>query len=467
MNRPSLIVLLSLAAAAVAWPCVCAEASPACAYLRADVIFLGRVSFTNHEGSSGVQATLVRFDLEETFKGIPAETKRVWVDPGSFSSCYEVYNPGERYLIFAYRVFENPADALAMMLKPPGGKSKPLPPGIDPAHPPNIYWAPECSGSRPADRFPHIELDYAMLRAYRAGEPSPRIFGRVYLAPYRGWPELSGPQLKGAQVTLTGNGTTLRTTTATDGTFALAEALPGDYSVTAELPPYTPAQPHTTLTVPKIGCAYEDITLRTTSKLEGVVLDHQGHPAARIPVGVSVLTATQGNYPVGLGEQTDAEGKFVITGVPEADLHLSYGGGDSPSTEIPYPLVYYPDSPSPSQAVTLRLRLGEQRTGIVLRLPPPYNIGHIALRAVRANGHPVSGLDIHARLDGRYAESATTNAKGAAAVPCVEGFQYQLEASALAGRARRSGVIRSRPVTIVCGKDSGPLTLTLERERRF
>jgi hypothetical protein len=46
--------------------CDCRGPKPACAYVGADAIFLGRVSFTNHNRSGGFnQATLVRFDIEE------------------------------------------------------------------------------------------------------------------------------------------------------------------------------------------------------------------------------------------------------------------------------------------------------------------------------------------------------------------------------------------------------------------
>jgi hypothetical protein len=80
--------------------CNCGPPKPACAYLAADAIFLGLVSFTNHDGSGRfAQATLVRFDVEERFKGVAPEVHRIWVDPGSLSTCYENYHLGARYLI--------------------------------------------------------------------------------------------------------------------------------------------------------------------------------------------------------------------------------------------------------------------------------------------------------------------------------------------------------------------------------
>lgn len=105
------------------------------------------------------------------------------------------------------------------------------------------------------------------------------MFGRVYLAPFRGWPRLNGPRLSGAQVVLTSGATTLRTATLADGTFMLPDAPAGYYSVSAQLPPFVPVQASRMLAVPEVGCGSEDVALRTTSKLEGVVFDHEGRPA--------------------------------------------------------------------------------------------------------------------------------------------------------------------------------------------
>ncbi len=463
-----MIIPLLVAGAGVAWPCDCRAPKPACAYVGADAIFLGRVSFTNDDGSGTfLQATLVRFDIEEVFKGIPPGTKQVWVDPGSFTSCYEEYHLGERYLIIAQHKAQVPGDAATMTLVPHKAKPKPLPPGIDPARPPIIYWAPECSGSRPADRFPHIEMDYAMLRSYRAGQALPRVFGRVYLAPFRGWPELNGPQLNGVRVTLTSNGTTLRTTTRPDGTFALADAPAGVYSISADLPPFVPAEPKTILTVPEVGCGSQDVALRTTSKLGGIVVDHHGRPTARVPVEVEVLSSTREEHSTTLGAQTDAKGRFAIEGIPDTEIRLSYGSDHPSSGDVPYPLAYYPDSTSLSKAGTLRLHVGEQRAGLVFRLLAPPKVGRVAVRVLRSDGSVVSGAFVNARLNGVYTEFAKTGPAGTAELPCLEGLQYQLEAQNLAGRSSGSGVIRNRPVPMVCGKDPGPFALALDHVERF
>ena len=464
VKRTHVIVLLTAADAVIARSCECAAPMPACAYVAADAIFVGRVSYTNDDRSGTfVQATLVRFDVEEIFKGISAGTKHIWVDPGSFTSCYQEYRLGERYLIVAQRRGHMASDSAAMTLAPRKANNKPLPPSIDPARPPIIYWAPECSGSRSADHFPHIDMDYAMLRAYRAGQPLPRAFGRVYLEPFRGWPELNGPPLPGARVTLTGNGKAIRTATRADGTFAVRDAPAGVYSIGAELPPFVSAQPRAILTIPEIGCGSGDFAMRTTTELRGVVLDHRGRAAARIPVEVEVLSTAREKYPTGLSSDTDAEGRFAVVGIPDVEVRLSCGSSHPSTTGVPFPLVYYPDSPLPSGAHTLRLHDGERRAGMVLRLPEAPEIVRVAVKVSRADGSAVNGAFVGALLDGDYTEVARTGAEGIAELPCLQGLRYQLDAQSPAGRPPWSGIVRSRPVPFRCGKNSGPLALTLDR----
>ena len=71
MNRNlGYLLLLVLGIPMSVRACSCGPPKPACAYLAADAIFLGRVSFTNDDGSGRfTQATLVTFDVEERFQG--------------------------------------------------------------------------------------------------------------------------------------------------------------------------------------------------------------------------------------------------------------------------------------------------------------------------------------------------------------------------------------------------------------
>jgi hypothetical protein len=136
----------------------------------ASIVFVGKVIFTDDDGSGTfIQKTLVHFEVEEAFKGLQPELRDVWVDPGSYTSCYATYRVGERYLVFGYGGALLPKDSAAVTLAPRKSKEKPLPPGIESKNPPRVYSAPECSGTRPIlpitkDSISH-ELDY--LRKYK------------------------------------------------------------------------------------------------------------------------------------------------------------------------------------------------------------------------------------------------------------------------------------------------------------
>ena len=121
--------------------CDCAPRPVARDAESASIVFVGRVVFTNEDGTGSVQQkTLVHFQIEESFQGLAPEIRDVWVDPGSFTDCYFQYSLGTRYIVFAYTETWLRQHRHVV-------SSKPLPAGFDRNNPPYVYWAPECSGT--------------------------------------------------------------------------------------------------------------------------------------------------------------------------------------------------------------------------------------------------------------------------------------------------------------------------------
>lgn len=141
---------LSLVSAVPSLGCECGPPGHASQYIKeASVAFVGSVVFTNDDGSGKfTQKTLVRFEVEEAFKGLGPEVHEIWVDPGSFTSCYAEYHIGERYLVFGYGGAVLPQDRSAVSIAAGESKTKPTPPRINLKSPPKVYFAPECSGTR-------------------------------------------------------------------------------------------------------------------------------------------------------------------------------------------------------------------------------------------------------------------------------------------------------------------------------
>jgi hypothetical protein len=115
--------------------CWCGLPGPASGYVNdASVVFVGKVLFNDDDGSGKfTQKTLVRFAVEESYKGLGPDIHDVWVDPGSFTSCYAAYPVGNRYLVFAHDRNAAPRDTLSITVVPTTtqSKPKPVPPGFD------------------------------------------------------------------------------------------------------------------------------------------------------------------------------------------------------------------------------------------------------------------------------------------------------------------------------------------------
>jgi hypothetical protein len=151
MKNIALLCALLLSLGGHSLACECRISGKVSKYLNAaDIVFVGRVVFTDDDGSGTFkQRTFVRFEIEEQFKGLEIGVRDVWADPGSFTSCYAKYDSGERYLVFAYRGAKMPVATSSVMAAPDGHYRKPVPAGIDAANPPPLYYAPECTGTLP------------------------------------------------------------------------------------------------------------------------------------------------------------------------------------------------------------------------------------------------------------------------------------------------------------------------------
>jgi hypothetical protein len=466
------LLALTVGAASL-WPCDCGLL-PVCAYRGADIIFLGRVTFTNHDYSVGLNhSTLVRFEVEESLRGVAAGVHEIWVDPGSFTSCYQEYRLENRYLIFGTRSPAFPEQTAAMTVNPGAtGPRKPVPRGIDPSSPPPIYFSPECAGSRHADGSAAFEEDLAMLRAETAGKAMPKVLGDIHLSPYWGWPWLDGPALNGAVIAISNAAVSLKTTTDPTGRFSIQDAPPGEYRVRADLTPYrmdpNPIRFSTTnsvngyLRIPEAGCGYTEVQLSTASSISGVVLDPSGKGAPKTPVSVR----TKGG-PFGVRELvavTDRNGRFTISGVPDADVYLSAGvDADSFPTNMNtrYRAVYYSDGDTTETASPLRLKFGEKRS-VVLRLGTPLKWGRVDVKVVDKDGRAKVGanVDLHG-----VPEIMTTGPRGLGSLRCLAGWKYELEASAWGEHSRPDGkreVLVASRTPLVCGDRKTPIVLVLD-----
>jgi hypothetical protein len=307
----------------------------------------------------------------------------------------------------------------------------------------------------------------------------PRILGHVYLRPFFGWPELDGPALAGARVTISNGVATLTTITDESGAFSLRDALTGDYAVQADLPPYrmnsestgntTTGVANGSLHVPEAGCGYTDVQLATTSAIQGVVRDPRGKRIPNVPVWIRVKEDAPGTHKV--FAITDRRGQFTISGVPDTDVYLLAGvdpemlsAGSTSTIETHYGIVYYPRGSSVEGASVLRLGLGEVRESLVLRLEHPLQKSRINVTVLNSDRRPQKGADISTY--GAGLGYTKTDGRGRGSVPCVRGLRYEVDARRQWQLGGKWEALGSSRVSFVCGADDIPIVLVLDHAPR-
>jgi hypothetical protein len=408
--------------------CEC-RLDPACSYVgRSDVIFLGKVAYSNDNGyGTFAQATLIRFEVEEAFKGLAPDVREVWVDPGSFTSCYATYPVGKRYLVFASSKLDFHNLVIMTVVNGPRGL-KPPPPGFDPSHPPAVYLANECSGTREvsANTEYFAAGDLAFLRAWKQGKSVTRVYGRVLDDSYPAWPAPHPPGLQGATVTLKGAAQEFSAMTDSEGVYSFDSIPPGQYSLDVALEGYRAFPPGAAYDLAPGACGYSEFNLLTDGLLEGIVKDFRGHPAPRIELVVQRVLP-DGSLDFMGQTMTDRKGAFRVSRVPRGDFRLGVNIDRLPTVDVPYGRFYYPGT---SQPTSFHLDLHEHRKGLTFNLPPPLKTRAVNVEVTWADSTPVSKANVLALWDdGGVAELAETDGSGSARLICLAGVPYRIRAT--------------------------------------
>lgn len=320
-----------------------------------------------------------------------------------------------------------------------------------------------------------------MLRAYRAGVPLPRVLGHVHLWPFLGWPDLDGPPVAGTEVTVYNGAVNLKTRADETGRFWLRDIPAGDYAVRADLRPYQMSpEPlrfwgtesvNGSLHVPETGCGYTEVQLVTTSTIQGTVLDPQGRGAEKIPVRLQMKEDPRRLRQ--LFAITDKQGRFTVSGVPDADVYVLAGvdfdllaGGTNVDMDMRYRTVYYPSGSSVETASPLRLRPGETRKSLVLRLGTPLRWNHVKVKVLDKDGRPRVGADVDL-YGGPGPVLTKTHQGGLGYLSCLSGWKYELEAAA--GHSQPDGkwdVLVTARTPFICGDQVSPIVLELDHTMR-
>jgi hypothetical protein len=456
----AITLLCALSFSFKSFSCECGAPGPACAYISAaPVVFVGTPIFSNDDGSGTFrQQTLYKFTVDEIFKGLPEGTKAVWVDPGSYTSCYAEYKLGVKLLVFASAGRFVPADTAAMTTAAPSGKKKPLPPGFDPEM--AVYYVPECTGTREAD---FAGDDIAWLRSWKKGDTRTRIQGIVVDS--LGWP------LSGVEVIANGVSGGRISNTDSAGAFGIEPVEPGQYNLSAKLANYHLAwKPQ--VDVPQHGCGYLRLPMDSPGVLSGTVVEKgHGKPVAGLELDILRLRGTEATIPDNIGhETTGTNGFYRYKDLPAGDYLIGVNLWSEPNVDTPYARTYAPGVPDRDQAHVIHLAAGQKLSGIRLQLPPRLRFRTVHVQVKWPDGSSV-GHGVSVTTD--ESESGVTDIEetkqdGSVSVQCFAARSCTIEAKkwlTKPGEDTTPQITASLPEQIGDAPISITLILTAKRSR--
>lgn len=287
--------------------CSCGPQLAACeAAWRYSAVFLGTILERNHNQDDTLlafqTAYLVRVD--ERFRGLRNGESEIFVDPDN-TTCGERFEVGKRYLLF---VTGDGTRSLESVLKP---QAVPRHWASHSSRP--VYFTSQCDGNRAIEEATE-DLDW--LRGVMKGEALARIFGRAV----QNRVDRYAIPVAGASISVDGENLSRHLLTDSNGNFAI-DLPPGEYSVRAERPPWTPSPPNQ-VSVQRGECAKRMLILGSRGVISGIVLDAKGLPVKG--VSVSLTPGLDRHGPRTALAETSADGRFRFEHVPSATYTMEY-----------------------------------------------------------------------------------------------------------------------------------------------
>lgn len=245
-------VIFGLVLSLAAFGCQCDtydRSTPFCeAHNEWKTVFLGTVIDHNHDDSKRSQWTNYLIRVDEVFKGMSPELKEVFIDPGSYTSCYRKYEPGKQYVFFA----EAPN---AERLPQWGLGGKEFPQRWDTKRGLPVYTVMGCNPTRLAESVP---ANVRWLRQKKQGIPMPtRVEGTVVFVEDR-------TRAAGATVQIEHESKRIiEQITDSDGKFVFLDVPAGGYLVRVRKEGYTPTEDFEIIDVEAGGgCAIRNFELK-------------------------------------------------------------------------------------------------------------------------------------------------------------------------------------------------------------
>lgn len=445
--------------------CTCANTAPVAAceiFDKTQIVFRGRVIDHNHDSRLGfAQWTLYRFSVEESFKGLAATVKEVFIDPGSFTSCYGGFSTDRDYLIYIGTTRSLPppyaptgsqpdtrfAEYYARVKNAPSqdGSIKPMPAAWKDLGALPVFRVGECSPSR---LLKENDKDLTYLRSIAAGgiESTGSIEGVAAQSATFSLLLDEFMPVTDARVDVWNDLRSLTTKTDSKGSFAIHPVPPGSYFVRLTKEGFGEAKilrEAPEIDVPASGCAVVRASFDTKASVSGTVQRADGKPAAKIRIEIGEVRSDGTiRYLQGDWATSDEAGNFRLR-VPSGRIVVGSNIDPFPTPAVPEDPVYVPGTTVVSHARIFTLRPDEQVNGVLFRLPPPLPLAELFVDVLWPDKTPAKGgaraeASSRGRRNAFERAPATTNR---VKLPLVPGRTYEISVDWLSDRIGRFVII--------------------------
>lgn len=384
--------------------CSCAGGGTPCHdYWTASAVFIGTVvessTSTYKRGEVDLPRRIVRFNIDQTFRGVKGDQVEVMTGLGD-SDCGYGFQLGGRYLVYASEA---------------SGK----------------LFTGTCSRTRLVSE---ADDDLAYFRGLAKAEPGGTLSGdvkrvdRVGTSESAPWEERLRP-VADIKVVIEGSSRRIEAITDKQGNYRVSGLAPDTYKVRVELPEgLSIYNPERETKLFDRGCAQISFWVETDTRIMGKVFDAQGEPAADV---LLELAPVDGQRTEWTSVRTDTEGRYEVKLLrPGRYLFGVRIYGLAGSTYVPYPRTYYPGVSDAARATTITLVEGQRLELSDFILPTRFVERMLTGIVVDADGQPVSGATVwlkeneYSHRDMPYRNE--TDSEGRFSFKVYEGVKYQL-----------------------------------------
>jgi hypothetical protein len=353
--------------------CSCGVVGPPCEeYWKSEAVFVGKVikrsTFYAEEGEGNsrykYQQVLVRFSIEQAFKGIARDEMEIVTGMGD-ADCGYHFKDGERYVVYAIRY----------------GRDK------------SRLYSGICNRIK---LVAEADEDFAYFRAIPEAGAGGNVYGRVKkLTPPLSFDNrYQETYLDNIKITIEGNGRRFETTTNKDGYYQASGLAPGRYNVKAGLSDSQNSHFESTVDVVDRGCAARDLFLPVNGQISGRVFDENDNPIPNNKVDIISAKDAQDLSPKGKWGYTDKDGRYKIDWLPPGDYYLGVGLVGANSNLCPYPRIFMPDFRDAKEATVVSLKEGQKIEDQNISLPSFPPDLEFEVEVVWPNGSPVEAAGI-------------------------------------------------------------------------